>query len=67
MIQITKVLNVERGKREDQGTTAENPFSMEFENTSGELNHVWSCKFIPAVCKNADSDGGATFTSNYSA
>jgi hypothetical protein len=33
MIQITKVLNVEVGKREDLRTTAENPFSLAFENT----------------------------------
>ena len=33
MIQITKVLNGGRGKREDLGTTAENPFSMAFEDT----------------------------------
>jgi hypothetical protein len=33
MIQITKVLNVEKGKREDLRTTVENPFSMAFENT----------------------------------
>jgi hypothetical protein len=32
MIQITKVLNVEEGKREDLRTTAENPFSLAFEN-----------------------------------
>jgi hypothetical protein len=33
MIQITKVLNAEGGKREDLGTTAENPFFMAFKNT----------------------------------
>jgi hypothetical protein len=31
MIQITKVLNGEAGKREDPGMTAENPFSTAFE------------------------------------
>jgi hypothetical protein len=47
MIQITKVLNGGRGKTEDLGTTVENPFSMAYENTRGELICAWSCKFLP--------------------
>ena len=35
MIPITKVENVEAGKKEDLRVTAENPLSMAFENAIG--------------------------------
>jgi hypothetical protein len=38
MIQITKVPSVERGRREDPGATAGNPFFMAFENTQWEID-----------------------------
>ncbi len=50
MIQITKVPSVERGRREDLGMTAGNPFFMAFENTQCELISVWSCRFLPETC-----------------
>jgi hypothetical protein len=37
MIQISKVLNVEVGKKEDLSTIAENPVFMAFENAYGEM------------------------------
>jgi len=54
MIQITQVPSVERGRREDLGMTAGNPFFMAFENTQRELICVWSCRFFfqkPAISR----------------